>query len=97
MTDSPIRSPLIYQLISSVVTGEDFPGTVTYGIRIGRLCGREFLTEACVEDIAPDREAVCSLCRLMEEEQLEPVHLRDVTEDFLSCPSLFESDNSLKR
>ena len=81
---TPAESLLLYRLIATSLSGEDFPETITYGIRICQKNGSKIITKAAVEDIAPDRKAVSDLCRLMEEEQLDPVHLREVVEDFLS-------------
>ena len=37
-----------------------------------------------IEDISPDKRAVDSLVALCNSEELEPVHLYDIVEDFLA-------------
>ncbi len=70
-----------YKLIKSSVFIEEYGYTAVYGIRIYNEDGSEF---SSVEDISDDFESVDRLCRLMCNENICPVHLIDIVEDFIS-------------
>ena len=55
--------------------------TTTYGIRIYDRCDRDY---DVVEDTSDNYERVKSFCRLLCREGACPVHLKDITEDFLT-------------
>lgn len=42
--------------------------------------------EGKIQDITPDDRFAVQLAKLLNQEQLEAVHLKDVVEDFLACP-----------
>ncbi len=57
-----------------------------YGYGIALTDGEEeFLVLDSVEDLADDREAVSHLVELCNRLELDPIHLRDVAEDFLAA------------
>ncbi len=49
---------------------------VAYGIR--------YNSEYCIDDVSADKEAVKRLVANCNKYELDPVHLRDVVEDFLT-------------
>lgn len=68
-----------FQVISATIEVEDHPPITTYGIEaVGD-------TNICrVEDISSDKDTVQSLCALLQERDLSPLHLPDVVHDFLN-------------
>ncbi len=68
-----------YQLTASESAAEE-NGKVTYGISItdkNGICGK-------IEDISPDKAEMEKLVSLCNELQLDPIHLEDIVDDFLS-------------
>lgn len=60
---------------------------ITWGVEARDQQGR---LAAKVEDITPDRQFACRLARLFTQQGLEPVHLAEVTQDFLAWPPLLD-------
>ncbi len=60
---------------------------LTYGIKAEEILGGEAHTVCEVHDVTPSREKAEFICRECNENDLSPVHLRDVCEDFLYAGS----------
>lgn len=71
--------PTKFQVISATIEVEDHPPITTYGIAaVGEA-------DTCrVHDISSDKDTVQSLCTLLQERDLSPLHLPDVVHDFLN-------------
>ena len=70
-----------YQVIESFC--EAF-GVITYGISACTTTGGETTVCKCIRDISSDRDAIARLAAQCQRLQLDPIHLLDVIEDFLS-------------
>lgn len=56
---------------------------IGYGISAKANAGGKPATLECFEDLCCDEQAVSHLVRLCNELELDPVHLRDVADDFI--------------
>jgi len=72
----------IYRVVSCVMTDRESGLYRTYGIEV---CENGDPVET-IQDISLDRDAVAGLVHTCNRERLEPMHLRDVVEDFLEDP-----------
>lgn len=66
---------MAYKIIKQNKNSTELGDYCTYGIQIG---------EILVEDISLNRENLENLVSLMNKENLSPIHLMDVIEDFLA-------------
>lgn len=70
-----------YEAVEERVTRPDIGEYVTCALRVRTAEGAITL-----HDVSVDRRFVEQLAGLLNDGQLEPVHLREVVEDFLACP-----------
>lgn len=77
-----MEAELEYALLSreTEIEGES---VLTYGISAKLLAG-DSLIHAEIHDIAPDREQICGLMRLICEGAVPPENLMDIIEDFIA-------------
>ncbi len=83
----PKTDNYICEITKSEIVVEEVGEVTVYGIRLyNKIPEKALLTnEACtIEDISPDFDSVCLLKQMIDELGIEPVHLRDIVEDFLS-------------
>ena len=73
-----------YELITTTVFHEEIGSYVGYGIRYG---------QHTVTDISVDRAKIEILIELMNSNELSPLHMMDIIEDFLAEDSDFFSCN----
>ena len=69
----------VYEAIQQTLTTDELGTYVTYGIR----ASSEETQLAFVSDVSTDESAVRHLAERCTEQQLDPVHLENVIEDFL--------------
>ncbi len=72
-----------YEIIKSTVFIEEYGNASVYGIRAYNDDGSEY---NIVEDISDDFDSVERLCRLMCSENVCPIHLVNIAEDFINDP-----------
>lgn len=70
-----------YEMTECLAYIEDYGNVMVYGIKIYNDDRSEFNS---IEDISDDFEFVDGLCRLMCSENVSPVQLIDIAEDFIS-------------
>lgn len=68
-----------YEVVRQSLTTDELGTYVTYGIRVST----ERTQITFVSDISTDEHAVKHLAERCTREQLDPIHLNDVIEDFL--------------
>ena len=74
----------LYQVIEQTLYHVDIGSYISYGLRAISLSYGVFRKITEVYDVSTDRRAVALLAEQCTKEQLYPVHLMDVIEDFLS-------------
>lgn len=70
-----------YQVIESFC--EEF-GVTTYGLSVCTVIDEQTAPRISIKDISSNRAAVIRLAEQCQRLQLNPIHLPDVIEDFLS-------------
>ncbi len=73
-----------YELITTTIVHEEIGSYIGYGIRYG---------EHTVTDISLDRAKIENLIKRMNSDDLSPLHMMDIIEDFLAEDSNFFSCN----
>lgn len=75
-----------YEIIKSEIFLEDYGNVTVYGIKSYNEDGSEF---NIIEDISVDFESVKKLCKLICDENVSPIHLIDIAEDFIISESSY--------
>lgn len=73
-----------YELVTTTIVHEEIGSYIGYGIRYG---------EHTVTDISLDRAKIENLIERMNSDELSPLHMMDIIEDFLAEDSNFFSCN----
>ena len=73
-----------YELVTTTIVHEEIGSYIGYGIRYG---------EHTVTDISLDRAKIENLIQRMNSDELSPLHMMDIIEDFLAEDSNFFSCN----
>ena len=84
MTGEVILLNRKYELITTTIVREEIGAYIGYGIRYG---------EHAVTDISLDRAKIENLIERMNLNELSPLHMMDIIEDFLAEDSNFFSCN----
>ena len=84
MTGEVILLNRKYELITTTIVREEIGAYIGYGIRYG---------EHAVTDISLDRAKIENLIERMNSDELSPLHMMDIIEDFLAEDSNFFSCN----
>ena len=72
-----------YNIFVEDLKNEDFGAYTAYGIVVCSMENNQRKEVLRVSDVSTDKEIVENLIDLFNKEQLEPVHIYDVIEDFL--------------
>lgn len=80
MTGEVILLNRKYELITTTIVREEIGAYIGYGIRYG---------EHAVTDISLDRAKIENLIERMNSDELSPLHMMDIIEDFLAENSNF--------
>lgn len=80
MTGEVILLNRKYELITTTIIHEEIGAYIGYGIRYG---------EHAVTDISLDRAKIENLIERMNSDELSPLHMMDIIEDFLAENSNF--------
>ena len=73
-----------YELVTTTIVHEEIGSYIGFGIRYG---------EHTVTDISLDRAKIENLIERMNSDELSPLHMMDIIEDFLAEDSNFFSCN----
>lgn len=75
---------LEYCVTESVCLSDGTQGIPTYGIRVQLSFGEDKAEVSLVQDVTPSKKTALELLRILYENSVTPVALRDVIEDFVS-------------
>ncbi len=70
----------VYRMVKTKIDSEEYGLTDVYGIQISAFDGSRTET---VPDISVDTESIRDLCKTCADLELDPIHLRDIAQDYL--------------
>lgn len=70
------------EVIETVIETEDKLNVTTYGLRF-LISGNDDFFKT-VEDISCDHDSISKLCSVIQSSDLDPIHIDNVIEDFIS-------------